>query len=64
MKSMNLTLVMILAGTLMLAGCAEEEQKARDRGKIPKQTVDRAQQQVDAAAAKMVERMKQTQNEE
>ena len=43
--------VVLLTLFIGLSGCAEEKKKAEERGKIPKQTVDNAQKQVDAATA-------------
>ena len=41
----------------VLAGCEEQKKKAEDRGRIPKETLDRAKQQIDDAASKMQDRL-------
>lgn len=51
----------MVAGMLMfgVAACDEQEEKARERGNIPKKTVDDAQKKIDAAVSKMTDRTTQ-----
>ncbi len=55
--------LLLLAGFLVfIVACAEQKQKAEERGKVPGNTIQNAQDKADAAAQKMQDRMGQAQD--
>ena len=61
MKKARWLFLMLMMGIVVVStvACQEQVKKAEERGKAPKNTVDEAQRQVDAATSLMTENLKQ-----